>query len=355
MSKLLASMTQLLASDLHLKAGYPPYFRVRGVLRGAKMPMIPDSSHVEAMLHDLTPEQRRHEYRETGALDFAVRGETGDRYRINMYRACGETNVAVRRVQSQIPGFDELHLPPVYQKTAESNIDGLILISGVTGCGKSTTLASLVQHVNEIRSAHIITIEDPVEFVFTPKKSIISQREIGIDVADYPQALRYVVRQDPDCIMIGELRDRETMLAAIQAAETGHLVLSTMHVSDAQQTFTRILEFFPRSEHAFIRSSLANSLRAILCQRLLPGLDEGTRFPATEVLTNNSLVKEKIIHEKDDELPTLIAQGKQAGMHSFTHSLCDLIEKERVHYDTAMEYAPNRDGLASAVKGIKTG
>jgi twitching motility protein PilT len=202
---------------------------------------------------------------------------------------------------------------------------------------------------------HIVTIEDPVEFVFTPKKSIISQREIGIDVPTYHDALRCVVRQDPDCIMIGEMRDRETMMAALQAGETGHLVLGSVHVADVQLTFTRILEFFPRSEHAFIRSSLANSLRAILCQKLLPGIEEGTRYPATEVLLRNIVVKDKILHEKDDELPATILRYREEGMRSFTFSLCELIEAEKVHYDTAMDYAPNREALASAVKGITTG
>jgi twitching motility protein PilT len=183
---------------------------------------------------------------------------------------------------------------------------------------------------------------------------MISQREIGIDVANHHEALRFVVRQDPDCIMIGEMRDRETMQAALQSAETGHLVLGTLHVADVQQTFTRILEFFPRTEHAFIRSSLANSLRAILCQKLLPGIQAGTRFPATEVLVRNTVVREKILHEKDDELLAICAHARDEGMRDFTFSLCELVEAEIVHYDTAMEFAPNREGLASAVKGIRS-
>jgi twitching motility protein PilT len=212
----------------------------------------------------------------------------------------------------------------------------------------------MVEHINQIRSMHIITIEDPIEYLFEPKKSIIAQREIGIDIPDYGAALRYVVRQDPDCIMIGEMRDRQTMSAALQAAETGHVVLGSLHCSDAQQTFARILEFFPREDHPFIRSALANALRAIMCQRLLPGIDEGTRYPATEVLLMNSTVKDKILHEEDADLPAIILQCEQEGMRSFTSSLCELIETEKVHYDTAMDFAPSREALASAVKGIKT-
>ncbi len=351
--KLLVSMTQLGASDLHLKVGYPPYYRVAGHLRRVEMPPIPDSAYVEGMLADLLPAGRRQEYDEHGDLDFSARGTTGDRYRINVFRSTGDMHAAIRRVQSKIPSFEDLTLPDVYRQTVIKSLNGLILVSGVTGSGKSSTLAAMLQHINEIRSMHIVTIEDPIEYVFHAKKSIISQREIGIDIPTYAKALRYMVRQDPDCVFIGEMRDRDTMLAAIQAAETGHLVLGSVHCSDAQQTFARILEFFPRTEHAFIRSSLANSLSAIMCQRLLPGITEGTRFPATEVLLNNSITKDKILHEEDQDLPAIITQCHEEGMRTFTHSLCELIETERVHYDTAMEYAPSREALASMVKGIK--
>jgi twitching motility protein PilT len=351
--RLLAGMTQHEASDLHLKVGYSPFYRITGHLRKLDMPPFPDSQYIEAMLAGLIPEARRQEFQQHGALDFSARGSTGDRYRVNLYRSTGETHASIRRVQSRIPSFEELRLPDVYRQTVMHSSDGLILISGVTGCGKSTTLAAMVEHVNQMRSVHIITIEDPVEYMFHPKKSIISQREIGVDVPSYHEALRYMVRQDPDCILIGELRDRETMTAALQAAETGHLVLGSLHVADAAQTFARILEFFPRDEHAFIRSSLANSLRAILCQKLLPGIVEGSRYPATEVLLRNSTVRDKILHEEDDDLPAIIAGSEGEGMRSFTTSLCELIETEKVHYDTAMEFAPSREALASAVKGIK--
>ena len=352
--KLLAAMSQTEASDLHLKVGYAPYYRVAGVLRKVDMPPLPDTKYIEEMMRSLVPEKRRHEYEEHGDLDFSAKGHLGERYRVNVFRCTAEMHAAIRRVESQIPSFEDLNLPGVYSKLVLQSVEGLILVSGVTGSGKSSTLAAMIQHVNKHRSMHIITIEDPIEYVFHPEKSIVSQREIGIDIPDYHEALRYVVRQDPDCIFIGEMRDRETMQAAIQAAETGHLVFGSLHVSDAQQTFNRILEFFPRNEHGFIRSSLANSLTAICCQRLLPGIKEGSRYPATEVLLNNSVVKDKIVNEEDQDVPAVIAQSIEEGMRSFTLSLRELIENEKVHFDTAMDYAPSREALESAVKGIKT-
>lgn len=351
--QLLAGTTQFEASDLHLKVNYPPYYRVGGHLRKVEMPVIPESKYIEDMLRTLVPPTRRHEYDEHGDLDFSYKGASGDRFRISIFRATGEMHAAIRRVNNKIPTFDEINLPKIYEDISGKHLDGLFLVTGVTGSGKSTTLAAMIERINVLRGMHIITIEDPIEYVFTPRKSIISQREIGIDIPDYREALRYVVRQDPDCIFIGEMRDKETMLAALQAAETGHLVFGSLHVQDARQSFNRILEFYPRSEHNFIRSSLANSLRAICCQRLLPGID-GKRYPATEVLLNNAIVADKIRSEEDEDIPSIIEQCTEEGMRSFTLSLTELVEKEMVHYDTAMDYAPSREALAGRVKGIKT-
>jgi twitching motility protein PilT len=352
--KLLAFVTANEASDLHLKVGYPPTVRIGGHLRRVDSPNIPDSEYVEKMMGALMAPGKRQQYDERGSVDFAARSAGGDRFRVNAFRSDGQMHAALRRVQSRIPSFEDLHLPSIYEKTIMNSLDGLILVSGVTGSGKSSTMAAMIKHINAHRSMHVITIEDPIEYIFQPDQCIISQREIGIDVIDFPDALRFVVRQDPDCIMIGELRDRETMLAAIQAAETGHLVLGSIHCSNAEQTFSRILEFFKREDHAFIRSSLANSLRAILVQRLLPGVQEGSRYPATEVLLNNSIVKDRIVREEDEDMPAILHACRGEGMRDFTESLYELVEKSWITHGVALDYAPNREAMQSRMKGIDT-
>ncbi len=342
------------ASDLHLKVGYAPFIRIGGHLRRIDSPPLPNSQFVEEMLVPYIPKDRRESYFETGGVDFAIKTEHGDRFRVNLYKSGGDMHAALRRVTGKIPDFESLNLPPVYRDTLEHTYVGLILVTGVTGSGKSSTLAAMLNYINANRDMHIITIEDPIEFSFHGDKSIISQREVGIDVPNYPEALRYVVRQDPDCIMIGELRDKATMLAALQAAETGHMVLASIHSANVQLTFSRILEFFPREEHSFIRSSLAASLKAIMSQRLLPGIEKNSRFPATEVLLGNSLVKKKIVDEEDEDFPAILIACHDEGMRCFNRSLCELANRNLVSRAVAEEVAPNREALISMFKGIDT-
>ncbi len=351
--RLLGAMKKLQASDLHIKVGVPPTYRINGILRATAAEPVSEAE-ADHLLDPIVPETLRHRYEDSGNLDFATHLPDGDRFRVNMYRAGGHTHAAIRRVKAEIPSYEDLHLPTIYHDLVETTMEGLVLVVGVTGSGKSSTLAAMVEHINQTRHENIITIEDPVEYRFIPKRSIVSQREIGIDVADYPSALRYIVREDPDVVFIGEMRDHATVLAAIQAAETGHLVFGSMHTADTMQAFSRILEFFPSHEHGFLRHALSNTLRGVCAQRLLPALPE-TNFgvvPACEVLLGNSTVREKIREGDDGALPMIVSKNEE-GMQSFTHALAELVTKEWVAMNTAMDFAPNREALASLLKGVK--
>lgn len=356
--KLMGAMGRLNASDLHIKVGIPPTYRVGGALHPIEADPVSEED-ADHLMDPLLTETQQKRFAETGNLDFAWHIEegpgAGDRFRINMFRSGNHTHVAIRRVQSAIPSYAELHLPDVYSRIVKEATQGLVLIVGVTGSGKSSTLAAMLDEVNELRSVNIITIEDPVEYRFRPKRAIISQREIGIDVDSFHTALRFVVREDPDVIFIGEMRDQETVLSAIQAAETGHLVFATLHTSDTMGAFGRMLEFFPQDERAFIRNSLAGSLKAICAQRLVPATEncDAKVVPATEVLVVNSIVRELIREERDSDLPAVIASSTSDGMRNFTYSLAELVEKDWIDLHTALDYAPNRDALKSMIKGVE--
>ena len=351
---MLGNMKTVQASDLHLKAGMRPFYRIGGHLRALNLP-VQSGADIDRLMTEIIPPQRRSFFDEHGDLDFVAELGDGERFRVNIFRAGSHMNAAIRRVNSSIPTYEQLHLPPIYGQLIERTNEGLIIVSGITGSGKSTTLAAMIEHINETRSDNIVTIEDPVEYLIRPQKSIISQREIGIDIPTYGDGLKYVVRQDPDTIFIGEMRDKFTMTAALQAAETGHLVFGSLHTADAMQAFARILEFFPSSEHEFIRGSLSNSMRAICAQRLLPGCNpKFPLVPATEVLLNTPTCKDLIRKAQDDDMPELISSSEGEGMHSFTASLARLVNDELVFRDTAMQFAPNPDALSSQLRGIKT-
>ena len=351
--QLLQKMNEVEASDLHIKVGSPPVLRIASALHRLECPDL-TAADTQTLLDAIIPGHLREKLRDLGGLDFSHMESATARYRCSVFHAGGGLHGAIRRVNPIIPTFEELHLPSVYYDVADRTHEGLVVVCGVTGCGKSSTLAAMVDHINHSRPCNIITIEDPVEYLIRPDKSFVSQREIGIDVKDFPLALRAAVRQDPDVIMIGELRDRETMMAGLQAAETGHTVYVTLHTADTMQSFARMLEFFPSTEHTFIRSSMANGLKAVMAQKLLPSVRKGTdRIPATEVLLNTPTVQDKIREGEDEDMPAIINSSEHEGMHSFTQSLSRLVQEEWVDLRTAERFAPNRDALRSKIRGIE--
>lgn len=353
---LLEAMKRLNASDLHLKVGVPAVYRIGGELRKSDLPPFAPGEHqIEKLMSPIMPKIRQTDFETRGAADFSFHlPSTGDRFRINVLKSYDQMHVAIRRVKATVPDFNELHLPPIYRKLSEEVFEGMILVVGVTGSGKSSTLAAMIDHINTIRADNIISIEDPIEYSLTPKKSIISQRELGIDLISFADGLRSAVRQDPDIIFVGEMRDRDTVLAGIQAAETGHLVFGTLHTADTMQAMTRMLEFFKQEEQGFVRNSLANCLKAICAQRLLPTIDPAIGLvPAAEVLIVDSVVREKIRANEDHDLPDLIASNTAGGNRSFTLSLQELIMAGVIYTDVAMEYAPNREQLSSMLHGIQ--
>lgn len=351
MDRLLSKVIEVGASDLHIKVGSPPTLRVSTTLHHVEMPGL-SAEQTKTLLLPIVPTRLQPELDRTGGADFSYTFKA-NRFRCNLFHAGGGLHAAIRRVSTKIPDFELLHLPPIYQRVAEHVEDGLVIICGVTGSGKSSTLASMINDMNRKHAYNIITIEDPIEYLFTPDKSIISQREVGLDVTDFDAALRGAVRQDPDVIVIGEMRDKETLMAALMAAETGHLVFVTLHTADAVQSFSRILDFFTPLEHEFVRSMLANGLRAVMAQRLLPSRKPGVSVvPATEVLLNSPTVSQRIRDGEYELLHAVIADSVSDGMHTFTDSLTRLVNEGFVDLKTAESFAPSAEKLRSRIHGI---
>ena len=353
LEKLFKAAIKSEASDLHLKVGQAPKLRIHSVLKNTTGEVL-TSEKTEELVFGIMSEDQKQFFLENGALDFAYQvGET-DRFRINAFRQRGRVSLAARRITSNIPPFESLHVPPVVEKIAEVH-DGMILVTGPTGCGKSTTIASMIDHVNRSRACHIVTIEDPIEFLHKDRKAIVSQREIGIDVPNYDDALRSLMRQDPDVVLIGEMRDNETLTAAMRAAETGHLVFGTLHSSNASQTIQRVLDLFPQEERDLVRQTFALTVRAIISQQLLPGIRKDVkRIPAIEILINNPIVKKLISDERESDLSSVIRACQNEGMQDFTESLRSLVEEEWISLKVALQYAPNVEELKMALKGIRT-
>ncbi len=341
------------ASDLIMKTGQKPKIRLRGALKPLDTTPVSFEEFVSITKHILNEEQMKdlHHY---GSVDFAYDYDEHTRFRVNLFQARGKLSVAARRISSNIRRFEELFLPPVMEEIAMQP-QGIVLLCGVTGSGKTTTIAAMLDYVNERKPVHIVTIEDPIEYIFTDKKATINQREIGIDCLDFKIALRALVRENPDIVLVGEMRDKETFEAALHAAETGHLVYGTIHASSTTQTFSRIYGLFETEEVEQVRRILAYQMRAFVYQKLLPTLHEKIhRIPALEIMLNNAVVRKHILDGREGELREYLnaIEALQVGMKDFNHSLVELVEKEMIHMRVALENSPNVDDLQMRLKKL---
>jgi twitching motility protein PilT len=337
------------ASDVHLKIGTPVVFRINRELIAVDSP-FPTPEWMAKIVATLTPPHLKKRLDDEREIDFSYFVPGLGRFRTNLFQQRGQWCLAMRHVKTQVPGFEELGLLEQIKKITESP-RGIVLVAGATGCGKSTTLAAMIEHINSNFKKHIITLEDPIEYVFEDNQSVIEQREVGLDTFSFHHALRNVLRQDPDVIMIGEMRDAISFSAAMSAADTGHLVLSTLHTTNASQSITRILEFFKADEREQIRRQLATTLCAVICQRMVGTLD-GKLTPALEILINSPMVRKLLEENRLDKLPAAIETGMEDGMLTFNQSLFNLVKEGRVTEKEALSKATNPQALEMNFKGI---
>ena len=348
----LQQLVQRGASDLHLKVGRPPTLRLHGELTPLDLPPLRPED-LKALAEQLMTPRQVKEFTENKECDFAIGVPGIGRFRCNVYQQRGSLCYAMRAIPYQARTLDELNLPKVLEEVAMKP-RGLVLVTGITGSGKSTALAAMIQHLNEHRHANVITIEDPIEFLHRDINCHINQREVGTDTATFAQALRRVLRQDPDVILIGEIRDLETLDTALKAADTGHLVFSTLHTTDATQTINRVLSFYPPHQQAEVRFSLASALQAVISLRLVPRVDKAGRIPACEVLINTQTVRDQIRDmDKTLNIPDLIREGTvQYGMQSFDQSLMGWYSSGVISYDSAVFFATSPTEFALRVQGV---
>ena len=336
-------------SDLHVKAGGPPYVRANGQLLKTQFPAL-TAADCERAAMDLMDDEQARKFKEKGEVDFAYSSQGLGRFRVNVFRQRGSVGMACRRVLPGSPAFETLGLPPVVKKLADEQ-RGLLLVTGPTSSGKTTTTGAIINHINATRSSHILTIEDPIEILHPDRMSIVNQREIGHDTADFATALRAAMRQDPDVIFVGEIRDSETVKAALQAAETGHFVVSTLHTTDVSETVNRIIDFFPPHQQKQIRVSLAASLKGIVSQRLLPRKDGKARIPAIEVLVMNGRIHDLILNEEQTHMiHDIVAESSFYGMQTFDQALLQLYRAGLVNLEDAMLAATNSHDFQIALR-----
>jgi twitching motility protein PilT len=356
LDRMLAAARKVGASDVHLKVGQAPILRIKGELRAVKDVQPLSSELLSSFAMGMMNPKQKQIFEELREVDLAYSTPEGIRYRVNVFQQRGSIGVVCRIIPPEIPSFESLNLPQAVLRLAERS-RGLILVTGVTGSGKSTTLAAMLDHINRSRACHILTIEDPIEYMFRDRRSVINQRELGLDTTTFARGLRAALRQDPDVILVGEMRDVETMEIALTAAETGHLVLSTLHTGDAVETINRIISVFPAHQQNQIRVQLASILVGAISQRLAVRADGKGMVPAVEILVATGRVRELVMDpERTREIYQAIANGREPyGMMSFDQSLAELVKNETITYDEALACSSNADDFALFFRGIEEG
>jgi twitching motility protein PilT len=346
---LLRTLAERQGSDLHLKVGSPPLIRVDGVLGRIEGEDLLRPEETEAIAHRIMPADRWDDFLRRNEADFAHSVSGVARFRVNVFRQRGSISLVLRLVRVGSPSFEDLGLPPVVRNLADEP-RGLVLVTGPTGSGKTTSLSAMIDHINATRPCHIVTVEDPIEVIHPDQQAAVNQREVGVDTESFVMAMRAAMRQDPDVILIGEMRDTETVQAALAAAETGHLVLSTLHTIDAAETVNRIVDFFPPFQQQQIRVTLAGALRGVLCQRLLPKVGGG-RVPVMEICINTGRVAERILDaNRTQEIEEVVAEGSFYGMQTFDQALVGLVKAGTVSTEDALESSSNRHDLELALQ-----
>lgn len=350
LQSLLRTVVDNKASGLHIRGNSNAYVRLNGQIKPIDDSFI-SNDEAKKMAYACMGERERKMFEQYSSVDFSLDAKSYGRFRFNIFRQMGKICMAVRHIPLKIPTFEEFHLPgDILRKMSESR-RGLILVTGMTGSGKSSTLAAMIDHINKTRAGHIITVEDPIEFMHADNRCIISQLELGVDTPSYTSALRAAMRQDPDVVLIGELRDPEVMRAAIGAAETGQLVLGTMHTVNVTQTLSRLVDAFPVEQHDQIRLQLSELIRGIVCQRLLPTINPGMR-PALEVLVSTPQVRKLILENKPSDLQKMMQNGEFYGMNTFDQSLARLYKEGAIDLETAQNAATSPDAIMLAIRGV---
>lgn len=339
------------ASDIHIKSGKPALLRISGHLKQVEMDPV-SNDEARAFVEASIPERFRRIWEEEGQIDFAYTTGGLGRFRVNAFRQRNTASIAFRHVQSKIPTFHDLNLNGQILERLCRPKDGIVLVCGATGAGKSSTLASMLNWINLHRESHVVTLEDPIEYNFHDEKAVFNQREIGIDTSSYALGLRSALRQDPDIIFVGEMRDRVTFETALSASETGHLVFSTLHAINVQQAIMRLFEFFPPEQQEQMRRQIAESIRAVICQRLIKAMEGGGRLPALEVLVTDSVSRNVIQEGQFDKIPSILEVGGESGNQSFNRDLMRLIKSGKISKAEGLASSPNPKALEMNLKGI---